>query len=308
MKRIVYTKETILQAIRYAAKKLGHLPTIRELTSLTGIASLTIHRRFDSYSGALRAAGFTPPRGTSHLPDEALLEDWGAIVREVKRIPTTTVFGRLGKFSAEVLMRRFGRWTTIPAAFLERFEARTEWADVHEIIKNSPRFDRSGCRPSISRPACLTLPGSARFAPQVSARIGEGIHPHQVGTPPPSGPHLPHLPRPPARQRLFAFRGLLHEPANEQTLVFLFGVVALDLGFLVQSLQQGFPDCLALWQMPTGKWRCVRIEFEFQSRNFFSAGHPLDGCDLIVCWRHNWPECPLEVIELATAIRTLPIS
>jgi hypothetical protein len=21
-------------------------------------------------------------------------------------------------------------------------------------------------------------------------------------------------------------------------------------------------------------------------------------CDIIVCWTHNWPECPLEVIEL----------
>jgi len=24
------------------------------------------------------------------------------------------------------------------------------------------------------------------------------------------------------------------------------------------------------------------------------------GCDLIVCWVHNWPECPVEVIELST--------
>ena len=25
--------------------------------------------------------------------------------------------------------------------------------------------------------------------------------------------------------------------------------------------------------------------------------HALDGCDLIMCWRHNWPECPV-VVEL----------
>ena len=23
-----------------------------------------------------------------------------------------------------------------------------------------------------------------------------------------------------------------------------------------------------------------------------------NGCELIVCWKHNWKECPLEVIEL----------
>jgi hypothetical protein len=26
--------------------------------------------------------------------------------------------------------------------------------------------------------------------------------------------------------------------------------------------------------------------------------HDLKGCDMIVCWEHNWPECPLEVLEL----------
>ena len=25
-------------------------------------------------------------------------------------------------------------------------------------------------------------------------------------------------------------------------------------------------------------------------------------CNMIVCWTHNWPECPLEVVELKTAI------
>jgi hypothetical protein len=31
-------------------------------------------------------------------------------------------------------------------------------------------------------------------------------------------------------------------------------------------------------------------------------GHPPDGCDLIVCWEHNWPESPLEVVELKSAL------
>ena len=30
-----------------------------------------------------------------------------------------------------------------------------------------------------------------------------------------------------------------------------------------------------------------------------------DGCDLIVCWRHNWPECPLEVLELSEAVKKI---
>jgi len=30
--------------------------------------------------------------------------------------------------------------------------------------------------------------------------------------------------------------------------------------------------------------------------------HDLKGCDLIVCWENNWPECPLEVLELKSMV------
>lgn len=47
--------------------------------------------------------------------------------------------------------------------------------------------------------------------------------------------------------------------------------------------------------------------FEFESRNFREHGHDARGCDVIVCWRHNWTECPpeLEVVELMSVIQTL---
>jgi len=34
-------------------------------------------------------------------------------------------------------------------------------------------------------------------------------------------------------------------------------------------------------------------------------GHNAGECDVIVCWRHNWKECPLRVIELSTAVKEL---
>ncbi len=52
------------------------------------------------------------------------------------------------------------------------------------------------------------------------------------------------------------------------------------------------------------------IEFEFESRNFRDHGHPASGCDVIVCWRHNWTECPqgIEVVELSSVIQSLASS
>jgi hypothetical protein len=49
----------------------------------------------------------------------------------------------------------------------------------------------------------------------------------------------------------------------------------------------------------------VRIEFEYLSSHFKEHGHSTSICDVIVCWRHNWPDCPLEVIELETIIKSL---
>ena len=95
-----------------------------------------------------------------------------------------------------------------------------------------------------------------------------------------------------------------HEPVNEQGVVFLFGMVARELGYLVEAVQPGYPDCDAKRRIGDGKWQPVRVEFDYESRSFREHGHPVNGCDVIVCWRHNWPDCPpqLEVLELRTVI------
>ena len=97
-----------------------------------------------------------------------------------------------------------------------------------------------------------------------------------------------------------ASRWMRYAPCNEQGVVLLFGMLAPRLGFAVEAAQTAFPDCRALRETRPGVWQVVRIEFEYESRNFGLHGHPPDGCDLIVCWRHNWPACPatLEVLEL----------
>ena len=69
-------------------------------------------------------------------------------------------------------------------------------------------------------------------------------------------------------------------------------------------IQPEFPDCETMRQVGKDRWQWVRIEFEHESRNFLKHMHPVKGCDLIVCWKHNWPECPLEVVELSRAMRT----
>ena len=99
----------------------------------------------------------------------------------------------------------------------------------------------------------------------------------------------------------FSRHPLTNAPVNEMGVVFLFALVAWELGFQVESLwTRGEPDGRAKRQVAPGKWQDVGVEFEYESRNFLRHGHDPKRCDVIVCWRHNWKECPdnIEVIEL----------
>ncbi|MBI5397767.1 MAG: hypothetical protein HZA91_20910 [Verrucomicrobia bacterium] len=104
---------------------------------------------------------------------------------------------------------------------------------------------------------------------------------------------------------LIDFRGLVYSPVNENGVIFLFGKVAHDLNMYIEEIKPGFPDCTA--RRFTGKgWERVDIEFEYQSLNFKAHGHDAKDCSIIVCWEHNWPGCPVEVIALRDIIPNLP--
>jgi len=90
-------------------------------------------------------------------------------------------------------------------------------------------------------------------------------------------------------------------PVNEMGVVYLFGMMADKLGFVVTWMGTEYPDCEAIREVEPGRWQRVRIEFEFESRNFLRHFHDPEECDLIVCWEHNWAESPLEVVELKRA-------
>lgn len=103
------------------------------------------------------------------------------------------------------------------------------------------------------------------------------------------------------------FRGLRHAPADIGGVIFLFGMVARELGFNVEAMSSGFPRCEAKRQLAPGKWARLRIEFELESRQFRDASRNPAACDLIVCWRDTWLDRPasLDVLSLEQVLPTL---
>ena len=104
------------------------------------------------------------------------------------------------------------------------------------------------------------------------------------------------------------FRGVRHAPVDSGGVIFLFGMVARELGFRVEALSSGTPRCEAKRQLSPGKWARLRIDFELESRQFRDAGRNASTVDLIVCWRDTWPDRPstLDVLALDRLLPTLP--
>ena len=95
---------------------------------------------------------------------------------------------------------------------------------------------------------------------------------------------------------------LMYAPINEMGVVFLFSALCEELGFKVHHIQSGFPDCVASRRREKGDmWDVLNIEFEFRSKDY---DHP-DRCDLIVCWEHNWNDCPYKVMVLKNEVDRL---
>jgi hypothetical protein len=306
------TKEEIISALKECAATLGHAPSHPEFRAHTGVKMHGIRKHFPTYTSALTEAGLERLGGGHTLSMQALLKEWAQVARKLNKIPTMAEFEIHGKYTARPLVARFMSWTHVPRSLLrfaekERFEA--EYADVIALIKaEQGRAEEWAARRKERR----VTPAMPTTTPTSNAPAEEA-----PAMTPPMTPQMRQIPtrdmRPIMRRPIMLDRPvygapmmttpLCHVPINEMGVVYLFGAMAWDLGFMVTRIQREFPDCEAMREMDVDQWQRVWIEFEWESRNFLEHQHDPEKCDLIVCWRHNWPECPLEVVELSSLVR-----
>jgi len=283
-------RDEILSAIRRTASELGKRPSRSVFVGHTGISEYHVLKHFPSWNSAIEAAGLEPDTTNVQIENHELLVDWGTIVRELRQIPTRVQYRQQGKFSAGSFEHHFGPWSCLPEKFREFAKDRAEWNDVLALLP-------------IKKPVIRhtnTVKTMSNIQPDVENNtVSSSIKQKhsKLDDRPIYGNHID-------------FRGLRHESVNENGVIFLFGIVARELGYSVEAVQAGFPDCEAKRQIAAGKWQRVRIEFEYESRNFRDHGHSANSCDVIVCWRHNWPDCPshVEVVELSEIIKQLATS
>jgi hypothetical protein len=281
---------------------------------------------------AIRAAGLEASGSGVRVTDAALLKDWGEVTRRLGVVPAKSEYEHEGRHAITCFNKRFQSWRSVPEAFVRGVQSGGvpgDWSDVLETIRKGPipcrgggpwlqryraavkqmyeRADRfRASRAAKTEPAQRLAAGTALPPPLQGKKcvtmtmiavlfvgsMGLYAFPRRV------------LPDRPLLGAPMGLPGLAYEPVNEMGVMMLFGMVAQRLGFIIESVQAGFPDCQAKMEVEPGRWQHVRIEFEYESRGFREHRHDLRGCDIIVCWRHNWKQCPpeLQVLELSKII------
>lgn len=365
------SREEIVSAIQDCARKLGRVPTRRELQRMNGVSHREVDRRFGSYGRAVTLAGLEPERKHKYgIAREVLLEDWVRVARSLGKAPTRFEYVAEGGFSTTPFERHWKRWGQVGEDFLHFAQEPGQkglWEDAVEMVKiakakkrtsekispliHTDNTDQKGeekilplmnadatdrALAEITRIAGIekqTLPlMSAENTDPRTAGIEEHLPPqiyaddmHQKS----GNDGIAGLKDGAGRKSLTSWdcglrrkRRVLrdrpvygaparnagplgHIPTTEAGVLVAFGMIAAELGLIVLRVQTEFPDCEVLCEMEPGRWQRLRVEFEFESRNFLRHHHDATGCDMIVCWTHNWPECPewIEVVELSRLMR-----
>lgn len=270
-------REKIITEIRRVAEFLKTSELSHRLFSQNSrVALSTVRYTFGSWKDALKAAGLksAPQPRPVTIPDDELLQEIIRLTRELGKKPTESQLNSKGRFSVKPYRNRWHSFSNACKIAYAQFGFPQASHDPESLSSQEVRAVTS-TNPTVV-PQTIKHPDAQR---RKKIQFGEPID----------------------------FRGLRFAPINEQGVVYLFGMISRELGFLIESLRTDYPDCEGkrCVDQERQRWEHVRIEFEYQSNNFREHGHQPDDCDLIVCWIHDWPECPIEVLELKSQLKFL---
>jgi hypothetical protein len=274
------TQDELVARVREVAARLGVAVLSRDrFLAESGVGKSEFERLAeDGWTAVCQAAGIAPVGRRERIPDDALFAAMRDAFLAAEGVPTLAKFERRFKYTASMFYQRGWSWGEAKArcrAWLAANDPAFPWLDR---LPEDARMRRS--RNALDPDAPLTLvDGAAVHEARTGRVMGERID----------------------------FRGMARAPTNEQGVVALFAMVAQDLGYAIELMGQAFPDCEATRRLRGGRYERVRIEFEYESRNFLHHKHDPKSCDVLVCWIANWqPPAHVELIELRTLIKKLP--
>jgi hypothetical protein len=91
--------------------------------------------------------------------------------------------------------------------------------------------------------------------------------------------------------------GFRFAPTNAKGVLLLFVRKIDEFHMYVEEVPEAFPDCIVRQRTERG-WKRLAVICAFYSSSLRPQVSTLSSCDLVVCWEHDWPDCPLEVLKL----------
>lgn len=277
----MYSREEIIREIQKVAAGMG----VRYLKQQDFILNSTIpintvKYHLGTWAQAAKAAGLEMPRDYSQTENPELVQD-DELLRELVRLyrlsgkpPTADIVKAHGAFSLEYYT---SRWQSLDRAlwkaramFPEAFQPAPASAPVQDPVSE---VDTSPIRliPQTIKP---------KRPVKVERRLGEPVD----------------------------FRGMRFAPVDRDGVLFLFGMLAVELGFELEFVSNERPHAEGrrYFDVRREQWKHLRMEFLLESSTYTpDQDSGREPCDLLVCWDHDNEDCPVEVLELKSVIREI---
>ncbi len=157
--------ELLLDDMRSCAAMIGRATiTMVEYDEIGRAHPATIHRRFGSWSAALKLAGLEPSRSKIGISDEELFENIKSLWVSLGRQPRCTeIRPPTSRFSATTYSRRFGSWSKGLGAFVAWVNSDSPTPLQHESEAEPCAADSSIQASIVKRRTRREISGRQRF-------------------------------------------------------------------------------------------------------------------------------------------------
>jgi hypothetical protein len=224
----------LIGTLRRIAAELGTDSVSRpEFLRRSGFSERKVQRLFGGYNRFVEAAGLVPRRfSTSDAPmysDEDMVDEVVRVLRLPGSKLTRIFFEQNSRISTSACERRFGDWINTLKATVPCLDPDQDAALLARLQEYTA--------------PTLALPRRPESTPQPAESHVSGDNDEQEVSP--SVAKDRPAPLPAFRGNLYGdfinFRGLQHAPLNEEGVVFLFGMVCRELGYVGRDRQARVP-------------------------------------------------------------------
>jgi len=213
----------LIKAMQEIAKELGTDSVPRnEFRRRTSVSERKIQILFGSYNALVEAAGLQPrqfPTGDSPIySDQELIAEAIRVLRLPNAKLTRVFFTQHGKPSTSLYERRFGGWINAMRATRDGLDPVADAGLIARIDEYAPAVDTAKRQTNEKAEKQEPEEGDRSAPPEFAHEFIEGTTANVYGD-------------------FINFRGLQHEPVNEQGVVFLFGMVCREIGYVVEIVR-----------------------------------------------------------------------